>query len=136
MTEDRKESEINKTNLLTYKFEKLKVWELSLDLSDMVYKLALQLPDLENNNLKPQFRRAVTSISLNIAEGSTNLTDKEQARFLTISLRSLIETIACVRIMIRKKYFDSTNKDVLAFDKLANNLFIKLNSFIKSLKNK
>ena len=128
MTEDRKEPDQNNTSLIIYKFEKLKVWELSLDLSDLVYLIASQLPDIENNNLKPQFRRAATSISLNIAEGSTNLTDKEQARFLTISLRSLIETIACVRIMTRKQYFKLNNKDVVAFDKLANNLFIKLNS--------
>jgi four helix bundle protein len=63
--------------LMAYKFEKLQVWEVSLDLSDMAYNIAKKLPDVENYNLKEQIRRASISIALNIAEGSTVLTDKE-----------------------------------------------------------
>ena len=120
--------------LNVYKFEKLEVWELSLELSDKVYKISEMLPELERFNLKTQIQRASNSVSLNIAEGSTGLSDKEQIRFLRYAQRSLIETIACSRIMIRKKYFNTTDAEIKSFDILANLLFVKLSAFIKSLK--
>ena len=116
---------------LTYKFENLKVWKLSLELNDIIYKIADQLPDNEKNNLKIQILRAATSVCLNITEGSTGLSNKEQARFLAKSLRSLVETIACVQLIIRRKYLISTGNDIMKFNEHANQLFVKLNSFIK-----
>jgi len=64
-----------------YKFEKLDVWQLSLDYIDLIYDLAKELPRNEEFNLKSQMTRAATSVALNIAEGSTGQTDPEQARF-------------------------------------------------------
>jgi four helix bundle protein len=63
------------------------------------------LPTSENFNLKSQIKRAATSVALNIAEGSTGQTDPEQARFLGLALRSLIETVACQHL-IRRRGFD------------------------------
>jgi four helix bundle protein len=74
---------------MAYKFEQLEVWKLSLEYIDSVYKLGEQLPRSEEYNLKSQIIRAATSISLNIAEGSTGQTDAEQARFLSMAIRSL-----------------------------------------------
>jgi four helix bundle protein len=42
-------------------------------------------------------------VALNIAEGSTSQTNAEQARFLSLSIRSLLETVACQQIIIRRK---------------------------------
>jgi hypothetical protein len=39
-----------------------------------------------------------------IAEGSTGQSDLEQNRFLGLALRSLIETVACQRLITRRKY--------------------------------
>jgi len=39
---------------MNYKFEKLDVWKMSLDLSDLVYDIAAQLPDIERFNLQSQ----------------------------------------------------------------------------------
>jgi len=66
---------------MTYKFEQLDVWKLSMEYIDSIYTLAAQLPKSEEYNLKSQIVRAATSISLNIAEGSTGQSDAEQARF-------------------------------------------------------
>ena len=55
-----------------YKFERLEVWQLAIDYTDRVYHLSAQLPRDEEYNLKSQIRRAATSITLNIAEGSTS----------------------------------------------------------------
>ena len=88
---------------MPFKFEKLEVWRLALDYIDLVYDLAAQLPKSEEYNLKSQISRAATSIALNIAEGSTSQTDAEQARFLGLAIRSLIETVACLHVIRRRR---------------------------------
>ncbi len=85
-----------------FKFEKLEVWKRSLDYIDLIYEIAEQLPANERYNLQSQLKRAVTSVALNIAEGSTGQTDAEQARFLGLAIRSLLETVACQHIVARR----------------------------------
>ena len=87
-----------------HKFENLEIWQLALDYIDLIYAIAEQLPQREEFNLKSQIRRAATSIALNIAEGSTGQTDLEQARFLGLALRYLIETVACQHLINRRGY--------------------------------
>jgi len=94
---------------MAFKFEKLDVWQMSLEYSDLIYELAEKLPEHEKFNLKSQITRAATSISLNIAEGSTGQSDAEQNRFLGLAIRSLIETVACLRIISRRKYISETS---------------------------
>lgn len=117
---------------MEYKFEKLQVWQLSLELIDLVYDFAGFFPEDEKYNLKSQMTRAATSVSLNIAEGSTSSSNAEQVRFLKISLRSLIETIACRKIAERRRYVedDDASQDLKL---LQDSLFIKIQAFIKSL---
>ena len=89
---------------MPFKFEKLEVWQLALDYIDLIYEIADQLPGSEKYNLKSQITRAATSVALNIAEGSTGQTDAEQARFLGMAIRSLLETVACQHIISRRKF--------------------------------
>jgi four helix bundle protein len=116
---------------MEFKFERLEVWQLALDYLDLAYQIAGQLPKSEDYNLKSQLLRAATSISLNIAEGSTSQTDAEQGRFLGIAIRSAIETIACLRLIERRKYVTGalmTNTCICG-----EKLFAKLQAFRKSL---
>lgn len=94
---------------MTYKFEQLDVWKLALDYIDLVYKISENLPRSEDYNLKSQVTRAATSIALNIAEGSQGQTNAEQARFLGMAIRSLIETVACQQIIQRRGYLQDTS---------------------------
>jgi four helix bundle protein len=89
---------------MPFKFEKLEVWQLALDYIDLIYEIADQLPRSEEYNLKSQITRAATSVALNIAEGSTGQTDAEQARFLGLAIRSLLETVACQHIISRREF--------------------------------
>ena len=89
---------------MTYKFQKLEIYELALEYIDLVYGLAEKLPRHEDFNLKSQITRAATSIALNIAEGSTGQSNPEQCKFLGMALRSLIETVACQDIIRRRRY--------------------------------
>ena len=45
-----------------------------------------------------QFKRALTSAILNLAEGNGRTSAKERNRFFDISLASISETIACIDI--------------------------------------
>jgi hypothetical protein len=47
---------------MTYKFEKLEVYQLALDHLDLIYALADSLPRSEEYNLRSQIIRAATSI--------------------------------------------------------------------------
>jgi len=119
---------------MPYKFEQLEVWKLSLEYIDSIYALAEKLPKSEEYNLKSQIIRAATSISLNIAEGSTGQSDPEQARFLGMAIRSLIETVACQHIIRRRGYLQEENLLQKAYE-ASQILARKLQSFRKSLSN-
>lgn len=88
---------------MPFKCEKLEVWQLALDYIDLVFEIVGQLPRSEEYDLKSQMIRAATSVALNIAEGSTGQTNAEQARFLGLALRFLLETVACQHIISRRK---------------------------------
>jgi four helix bundle protein len=113
---------------MPFKFEKLEVYQLALDYVDEIYGLANKLPKSEDFNLKSQITRAATSVVLNIAEGSTAQSDAEQARFLGMAVRSVLETVACLHIIQRRKFID----DAKPLDKSAENARIlasKLHAF-------
>jgi four helix bundle protein len=51
-------------------FRDLKVWNLSMDLTVLVYALTTDFPKHEIYGLSSQMRRAAVSIASNLAEGS------------------------------------------------------------------
>lgn len=114
-----------------FKFEKLEVWKLSPEYSDIIYQLADELPKLEDFNLKSQIVRACTSVCLNIAEGSTGQTNAEQARFIGLAIRSLMETVACMHLIQRRAYVNKESIDK-AYT-VSEKLFAKLSAFRKSI---
>jgi four helix bundle protein len=61
-------------------------------------QLHSKLPKSEEYNLKQQLKRAVVSVSLNIAEGKNRRTAKDFINFLNISNGSLAETEAILLI--------------------------------------
>ena len=69
---------------MPFKFEGLKVWQLSLELGEKINLITDQFPQKETFNLSSQIRRAADSIGLNIAEGSSGHTNAEQKRFFAI----------------------------------------------------
>jgi four helix bundle protein len=98
---------MNKTQIELFDFEKLKVYQKTLDFVDHVYKIVENFPEQEKYDLTRQFKRAAYSIALNIGEGSAG-SRKEFINFLTISIRSLRECIVCATIARRQKYIDES----------------------------
>ena len=117
---------------MPYKFEQLEVWKLALEYLDLIYKLAENLPRSEEYNLRSQITRAATSIALNIAEGSQGQTDAEQARFLGMAIRSLVETVACQQIIRKRSYFQDETLLNNAYEN-SQILARKLQAFRKSI---
>jgi len=60
---------------MAFKFESLKIWHLYKELTDEIDLLAQSFPKHEIYSLASQIRRAANSVSLNIVEGSTGLTN-------------------------------------------------------------
>lgn len=69
-----------------------------------VYTASAKYPRLEQYGLIDQIRRAAVSIALNIAEGAGAGSDKEFARFLQISFRSIYEVITAAEVAILLGY--------------------------------
>lgn len=118
---------------MRFKFEDLRVWQDALDYGDTAYQLIAQLPDSERFNLAEQFRKAATSIALNIAEGSTSQSREENMRFLGYRIRSAVECVACHRWIVRRGYRVDSNELERAEEQIVV-LFRRLQAFRHSLR--
>jgi len=78
--------------MFTYAFEKLEVYKSVCKFTDKIYKLTKDFPSHERFALTSQIRRSASSVGANLAEGTTRISMKEQARFSEISFSSLAET--------------------------------------------
>lgn len=74
-----------------HSFKDLIVWQKSYDLAKSIYKLAEQLPRIEEFGIKSQIRRSAVSIPSNIAEGKNRRTTKDYLHFLRIAYGSTAE---------------------------------------------
>ena len=81
-------------------YKNLVIWKDSVYLIKEIYKLADMLPKSEDFNLKSQLKRAVVSVSLNIAEGKCRATSKEFTHFLNTASASLYEVIAILGVWL------------------------------------
>lgn len=87
---------------MPFKFEKLEVWQESIELTKLVHDVSLKFPKDELYILSSQIKRAADSVSLNIAEGSTGQSNPEFSKFLGYSIRSGIEVVSCIYIARRR----------------------------------
>ena len=74
-----------------FNFEKLEVWQKAIDFADLVYKHTRRFPADERFGLTNQMRRAAVSISSNIAEGTSRMSQSDFRRFIEIATGSVFE---------------------------------------------
>lgn len=74
-----------------FSFETLDVYQKSRTLVSDVYRVQRNFPQEERYALGDQIRRAATSITANLAEGSGRQSVKEKIHFVEISYGSLME---------------------------------------------
>jgi four helix bundle protein len=117
---------------MAFKFEKLEIWALAIEIADDVHLLTRTFPKEELFILTSQMKRAADSVSLNIAEGSTGQSDPEQKRFIGYAQRSAIEVVNCCYLAIKRGYIDQTTFNTF-YQKLEK-LVAKIQAFKNSIK--
>ena len=116
----------------TFPFEKLEVWQMSIELADFVLTLLEKIPQHKHLHLVSQMDGAVTSVSQNIAEGKGRQHKKEFIQFLCIAQGSLYETITLNELFKRRSIFDETEGDQVRG--MGEKIGRKLNGLMNSLK--
>lgn len=114
---------------MPFKFEKLKIWQMAIDVAYEIHILTRTFPKEELFILTAQIKRAADSISLNIAERSTGQSNAEQKRFLGFSQRSALEVVSCL-YMGRKRNLVSDEQFNIHYNTLD-----KLVAMIQKFKN-
>jgi len=77
-----------------FNFEKLDVWQRAVDLAAFIYDVTGKFPSDERYGITRQMRRAVVSVSSNIAEGSSRSSRQDFARFVELAVGSLYELVS------------------------------------------
>ncbi len=101
---------------MSFNFEKLDVYEKSINFVNEVYLTTKKYPKEEMFGLTSQFRRAAVSISVNIAEGSAK-TKKDFSRFVDMARGSVFECVTILQISERLNYISRSRFNELR-DKL------------------
>jgi four helix bundle protein len=124
----------NKNKKIRFKtFEDLELYKKAREFRKKIYLLIKKLPLDEKYNLDPQMRKAIVSITNNIAEGHGRYHYQENIQFCRHSRGSLEEIIDDLNVCLDEGYFHSDHLEELknnGFDLLKN-----LNGYIKYLKN-
>lgn len=113
-----------------FSFEKLNVWIDSKELVKFIYKITNKFPEQEKFGLISQLRRASISVSSNLAEGSSRITNKDKAHFTTMSYSSLMEVLN--QIIIAKELSFVKEDDYLKIREHVGKISNKLNALRKS----
>lgn len=116
-------------------FTDLNVWKEGHKLVLMIYKTTKQFPHDELFGLTNQLRRAVVSITSNIAEGFSRYSYKEKSQFYSMALGSLTEVENQVIIAYDLKYisnqeFEDLAERIVTVSKLLNGLIKKSKTMI------
>ena len=95
------------------RWKNLEVWKKADELAFEVYGATKTFPKDEIYGLTSQIRRSALSIPTNIVEGYSRRSDKELARFVSISLGSLAEIKYLLYFSGRLGYFKKDEFDRL-----------------------
>jgi four helix bundle protein len=94
-----------------FRFEKLDVWQKSVDFAIGVYGLTARFPREERFGLTSQMQRAAVSISSNLAEGTGRSSAKDFAHFIEIAYGSLMEVASQMQVAYRQAWLTQAERD-------------------------
>ena len=112
-------------------YRDLIVWQKSMVLVTMIYKLTVKLPDDEKFGLISQIKRSAISVPSNIAEGYGRNYRKDYSRFLQIARGSLYESQTQLEIAVNLSFIAA--EDLKEIQELSIEVEKMLNSLIKKL---
>ncbi len=114
----------------TFAFEKLSCWKESRILVKHIYSITSQFPKHEIFGLVSQMRRAASSISSNLAEGTGRSSRKDQGHFYQMAYSSSLELLNHFYTALDLEYLEQN-----AFVEIRNkicSLSFKINSLRKT----
>jgi four helix bundle protein len=121
-----------KTIMVKFRFQDLKIWQLAIEIADELFDIADDLEKKKLYRFAEQLRAASMSISNNISEGSGSDSKKDFANFLNIAKRSTFEN-ANIIILLKRRNLITSGKENELLEKL-DKLSRKIANFRKSLK--
>jgi four helix bundle protein len=95
-------------------YRDLKVWQDAMALAVRLYEITKRFPPEERYGIVQQMRRAVVSISSNIAEGYGRRTAKQRYNFLENSLGSAFELETQIELSIRLGFVADADAEYLS----------------------
>src|SRR2546423_3960075 len=106
-------------------FKKLKAWEHARALAVVSKPLIDRLPATERSGLADQWRRAASSVVLNVAEGASRRGAREFRKHLDIARSSLDEIEAIIDLAVGLDYLrrDEVAKATAVRDECARTVF-------------
>ena len=96
-----------------FNFERLDVWRRAVEMAAFVYDFSRRFPADERFGITSQMRRAVLSISSNLAEGSSRSSRQDFARFVELASGSLYELISQAFIARKQKFLGAPDFEKL-----------------------
>jgi four helix bundle protein len=115
-----------------FPFEKLDVWQMAVDLAEIVLSFLESVPQNRHIRLVSQMESASTSPAQNIAEGRGRQYKKEFIQFLYIAEGSVFEVVTLNEIFRRNGIFTSRQASDIRIR--CEEIDRKLIGLIKSLK--
>lgn len=117
-----------------FPFEKLEVWQESLELADYVLELLERIPLRKHLRLTSQLEGAVVSVAQNIAEGKGRQHRKEFLQYLSIAQGFLYETVTLNEVFRIRRIFSEPESGTIR--RRAELLDRKLNGLMNSIRGK
>lgn len=112
-------------------YRDLIVWQKSMSLVTLIYRIVLKFPDDEKYSLISQIKRSAISIPSNIAEGYGRHYKKDYSRFLQIARGSLFENQTQLEIAINLDFIKI--EDLQEIKDMSIEVEKMLNSLVKKL---
>ena len=113
-------------------FRELKIWQRSMDLAEVIYKLTDCFPKEEKFGLSSQLKRCVVSVPSNISEGAGRGTNRQFKHFLEMSMGSCNEVQTQIELSYRFKFIEKEVLDKVVDETLQ--IYKMILSFYNSLK--
>jgi four helix bundle protein len=108
-------------------YKDLSIWQDSIELVELIYRLTDKFPSSEKFGLISQMRRSSVSVPSNIAEGWSRKLDKVYLQFVRIAQGSAAELETQIIISGRLNF--TTNEDIIQIQ----NKLISIQKRIRSL---
>ncbi|OGM05394.1 hypothetical protein A2125_02135 [Candidatus Woesebacteria bacterium GWB1_43_5] len=93
-------------------FEKLTVWQKSIEYAETLVKIADDLPSKYQFSFSDQLRRAALSVPSNIAEGAGRRGIRDRGNFYSIAKGSVYESVNIIKLLEKLQLINKEKYDL------------------------